>query len=120
MKGERLMRYLLRGKFTAKSLQIMQQQGAVNRTERAKERFRQMGAEIIQPYFVPTKGGLELIAIVEAEEETLAAILCAINAFGQIEEEAIRIMTPEEMDRVIERSLSVSMPATASEVAKHG
>src|SRR5262245_45579363 len=53
---------------------------------------------------LPTKGGLELIAIVEAEEEALAAILCAINAFGQIEEEAVRIMTPEEMDRVIERS----------------
>jgi hypothetical protein len=68
----------------------------------------------------PPKAALELIAIVEAEEETLAAILCAINAFGQIEEEAIRIMTPEEMDRVIERSLSVALPATASEVAKHG
>ena len=114
------MRYLLRGKFTAESLKIMQQQGAVNRTERAKERFRQMGAEIIQPYFVPTNGGMELIGIVEAEEETLAAILYAINAFGQIEEEAVRIMTPEEMDRVIERSRSVSLPATASEVAKHG
>src|SRR4026207_1438984 len=102
------MRYLIRGKFTAHSLQIMQQQGAVNRTERAKERFRQMGAEIIQPYFVPTNGGIELIGIVEAEEETLAAIHNAINAFGQIEKKAVRIMTPEEIKKKIERSHSVS------------
>ena len=110
MKGEQLMRYLIRGKFTAKALQSIQQQGAVNRVERAKERFRSMGAEIKEGYFVPTKGGLELIAIVEAEEEALAAILFAINSNGHIEEEAVRIMTPEEMDQVIERSRSVSLP----------
>jgi hypothetical protein len=69
-----------------------------------------MGAEIKEVYFVPTKGGLELIAIAEAEEDALAAILCAINGNGHIEEEAVRIMTPEEMDKVIERSRSVSLP----------
>ena len=71
-----------------------------------------MGAEIKEAYFVPTNGGLELIAIAEAEEEeeALAAILCAINGNGHIEEEAVRIMTPEEMDKVIDRSRSVSLP----------
>lgn len=104
------MRYFIRGKFTAKALQTIQQQGAVDRVERAKERFRAMGAEIKQAYFLPTKGGLELIAIAEAEEEALTAILCAINGNGHIEEEAVRIMTPEEMDKIIERSRSVSLP----------
>ncbi len=104
------MRYCIRGKFTASALKSIQQQGAVDRVDRAKERFRAMGAEIIQAYFVPTNGGLELIAIAEGEEEALAAILCAINANGHIEEEAVRIMTPEEMDKVIERSRSVSLP----------
>ena len=51
-----------------------------------------------------------MIAIAEAEEEALAAILFAINSNGHIEEEAVRIMTPEEMDQVIERSRSVSLP----------
>jgi hypothetical protein len=51
-----------------------------------------------------------LIAIAEAEEEALAAILFAINGNGHIEEEAFRIMTPEEMDQVIARSRSVSLP----------
>jgi uncharacterized protein with GYD domain len=104
------MRYFIRGKFTADALRSIQQQGAVDRVERAKERFRQMGAEIKQAYFVPTKGGLELIAIAEAEEDTLAAILFAINGNGHIEEEAVRIMTPDEMDKVIEKSRSVSLP----------
>lgn len=44
-----------------------------------------MGAEIKEAYFVPSKG--EIIAIIEAEEETLGAILFAINA-SHIEEEA--------------------------------
>ena len=104
------MRYLIRGKFTAGALKRIQQQGAVDRVERAKERFRLMGAEIQQAYFVPTTGGLELIGIVEAEEEALASILFAINDNGHIEEEAVRIMTPEEMDKVIERSRSVPLP----------
>ena len=67
-----------------------------------------MGAEIKEAYFVPTNSGLELIAIAEAE--ALAAILCAIHGNGHIDEEAVRIMTPEEMDKVIERSRSVSLP----------
>ena len=50
------------------------------------------------------------VRVVEAEEEALAAILFAINGAGHIEEEAVRIMTPEEMDQVIERSRSVSLP----------
>jgi uncharacterized protein with GYD domain len=104
------MRYLIRGKFTAQALRTIQQQGAPDRVERAKERFREMGAEIKQAYFVPTKGGLELIGIAEAEEDALAAILFAINGNGYIEEEAVRIMTPEEMDQVIEKSRSVSLP----------
>jgi uncharacterized protein with GYD domain len=104
------MRYLIRGKFTAQALRTIQEQGMVNRVERAKERFRAMGAEIQQAYFVPTNGGLELIAIAEAEEAALAAILFAINGNGHIEEEAVRIMTPEEMDQVIARSRSVSLP----------
>ena len=104
------MRYLIRGKFTAEALRAIQQQGAVDRVERAKERFRLMGAEIKEAYFVPTTGGLELIGIAEAEEHALAAILCAINGNGHIEEEAVRIMTPEEMDKVIETSRSVSLP----------
>ena len=82
----------------------------LDRVDRAKERFRDMGAEIQQAYLVPTNGGLELIAIAEAEEQTLAGILFAINSNGHIEEEAVRIMTPEEMDQVIERSRSVSLP----------
>jgi len=104
------MKYLIRGKFTARALKSIQEQGAVDRVERAKERFRRMGAEIKQAIFVPTTGGLELIAICEAEEEALAAILFAINANGHIEEEAVRIMTPDEMDQVIERSRSVRLP----------
>ena len=104
------MRYLICGKFTAKALRTIQEQGMVGRVDRAKERFRAMGAEIQQAYLVPTNGGLELIAIAEAEEQTLAAILFAINSNGHIEEEAVRIMTPEEMDQVIERSRSVSLP----------
>ena len=104
------MRYLIRGKFTAQALRTIQQQGMVDRVEKAKERFRAMGAEIKQAYLLPTTGGLQLIGIAEAEEKDLAAILCAINAFGHIEEEAVRIMTPEEMDEVIERSRSVALP----------
>jgi uncharacterized protein with GYD domain len=104
------MRYLIRGKFTAQALRTIQQQGMVDRVDRAKERFRAMGAEIEQAYLVPTRGALELIAICEAEEKDLAAILFAINGNGHIEEEAVRIMTPEEMDEVIERSRSVSLP----------
>jgi hypothetical protein len=42
------MRYLIRGKFTAQALRSIQQQGMVDRVERAKERFRAMGAEIKQ------------------------------------------------------------------------
>ena len=104
------MRYLIRGKFTAQALRSIQQQGMVDRVERAKERFRAMSAEIQQAYFVPTTGGLELIAIAEAEEKVLAAILFAIDGNGHIEEDAVRIMTPEEMDEVIETSRSVSLP----------
>jgi len=104
------MRYLIRGKFTSGALRNIQEQGAVDRVDRAKERFRAMGAEIKEAYFVPTNGGLELIAIAEAEEEALAAILCAINSNGHIEEEAVRIMTPEEMDKIIAKSRSVSLP----------
>jgi len=103
------MRYLIRGKFTPGALRTIQEQGAVDRVDRAKKRFRAMGAEK-EAYFVPTNGGLELIAIAEAEEEALAAILCAINGNGHIEEEAVRIMTPEEMDKVIQRSRTVSLP----------
>jgi hypothetical protein len=51
-----------------------------------------------------------LIAIAEAEEDALAAILFAINGNGHIEEEALRIMTPDEMDQVIAKSRSVSLP----------
>jgi uncharacterized protein with GYD domain len=40
------MRYLIRGKFTAQALRTIQEQGMVDRVERAKERFRAMGAEI--------------------------------------------------------------------------
>ena len=76
------MRYLIRGKFTAQALRTIQQQGMVDRVERAKERFREMGAEIKQAYLVPTAGVLELVAICEAEEEALAAILFAINGNG--------------------------------------
>ena len=54
------MRYLIRGKFTSQALRSIQEQGMVDRVERAKERFRAMGAEIKQAYFVPTTGGLEL------------------------------------------------------------
>src|SRR5215471_9124791 len=112
------MRYLIRGKFTAQALRTIQEQGAVDRVERAKERFREMGAEIKQAYFVPTKGGLELIAIAEAEEDALAAILFAINGNGHIEEEAVRIMTPDEMDQVIKKSRSVSLPKDEGRCAK--
>ena len=102
------MKYFIRGKFTAEGLRSVQQEGAIHRVERAKERFRLMGAEIKEAYFVPSKG--EIIAIIEAEEETLGAILFAINANGHIEEEAVRIMSPEEMEKVIERSRSVRLP----------
>jgi uncharacterized protein with GYD domain len=46
------MKYFIRGKFTADALKSIQKQGAIDRVERAKERFRLMGAEIKQAYFV--------------------------------------------------------------------
>jgi len=50
------MKYFVRGKFTVGGLKELQQQGATKRVERAKERFRLLGAEIELAYFVPSKG----------------------------------------------------------------
>ena len=105
-------RFLLQATFNQEAAKRLIEDGGTKRATAVQELLRQNEAHLENLYFSPQNDGPDAFAIVEVSvggADALGAMALAGRTTG-ITLTARRIFTPEEMDKVAEKSKSIPVP----------
>lgn len=105
-------RFLLQATFNPEAAKRLIEDGGTKRATAVQELLRQNEAHLENLYFSPQNDGPDAFAIVEVSvggADALGAMALAGRTTG-ITLTARRIFTPEEMDKVAEKSKSIPVP----------
>jgi hypothetical protein len=105
-------RFLIQATFSQEAAKRLIEEGGTKRAAAVQELLRQNEARLENLYFSPQNDGPDAFAIVELSvggADTLGAMALAGRTTG-ITVTARRIFTPEEMDKIAEKSKSLPVP----------
>jgi uncharacterized protein with GYD domain len=105
-------RFLVQATFNQEAAKRLMEEGGTKRAAAVQELLRQQEARLENLYFSPQNDGPDAFGIVEVSvggADALAAIALAGRTAG-ITLTARRIFTPEELDKVAERSKGLAVP----------
>ncbi len=90
--------YIILARLTQQGIQNIKE--SPNRLDAGKQAFRAMGAEIKAFYLV--NGQYDFVNIIEApDDETMAKVILALGAKGNVRTETLRAFTEEEYRKII-------------------
>jgi uncharacterized protein with GYD domain len=105
-------KFLIQTSFNQEAAKRLMEDGGTKRAAAVRELLRQQGAHLESLYFSPQNDGPDAFAIVEVPVgggDALGAIALAGRTAG-ITLTARRIFTPEELDKVAQKSKAIPVP----------
>ena len=102
-------KYLIKASYTAEGAKGLLKDGGSKRREAAEQALKSAGGKMEAFYFA--FGETDAFVIVEAPDNaTVSAASLAINSSGAVHTETIVLMTPEELDRAVKKSVTYRAP----------
>ena len=105
-------KFLIQATFNQEAAKRLIEDGGTKRAAAVQELFKQLGARLESLHFSPQNEGPDAFGIVEvpAGGADALAIVALAGRTGGITLTARRIYTPEELDKVAEKSKGVPVP----------
>src|SRR3954451_10054526 len=102
-------KYLIEASYTREGIDGVMRAGGSSRVEAVKEAVGSVGGELESFHFA--FGDHDAIVIVEApDNEAAAAIALSVNSAGGATAKTTVLLTPEEVDAAVERSVAYAAP----------
>jgi uncharacterized protein with GYD domain len=101
-------KFLMQASLTLDGVRAITQQGATKRAATIGEVARAAGGRVEAVYFTP--GRNEIFVIAELPQESIPALVWAVNGTGQVTVTPRRLLSPQEMDETIEKSKNLPVP----------
>lgn len=106
-------KFLVNASYTGEGLKGVMKDGGTGRRAAAEAAAKTMGGKLEAIYFA--FGKHDVVAIFDLPDNvTAAALALAVNASGMIETRTTPLLTPEEVDQAIRKSVKYPAPGTAS------
>jgi uncharacterized protein with GYD domain len=104
-------KYLFKASYTAEGLKGLKQAGAASRVAAVTEMCKSVGGTLES--FHLAFGADDVFAICDLpDDETAAAVAFTIGASGAVELETVKLLTVEQADKAIGRSVTYSPPGS--------
>jgi len=102
-------KYLIRASYTAEGAKGLLKDGGSKRVRTLEEALKPLGAKLESFYFA--RGETDVYAIIDAADNaTVTAVSLAVNASGAVRTGTTALLTPEEMDAAVKKSVSYTPP----------
>jgi uncharacterized protein with GYD domain len=102
-------KYLISASYTAEGAKGLMKDGGTKRRQAADQAIKSAGAKLDAFYFA--FGENDAVVIVDAPEHaTMAAVSMAINASGAVHTRTTVLLTPEEIDQAVKKTVSYRAP----------
>ena len=104
-------KYLVKASYTQEGLKGLLKDGGTKRRAAIEQAVQGMGGKLQAFYFA--FGETDVYAIADMPDNiTAAAISIAVTASGTVRATAIVLITPEEMDQVVKKTINYRPPGT--------
>jgi uncharacterized protein with GYD domain len=102
-------KYLFEARYSAEGAKGLEKEGGTSRREAVEKHLAEVGGSLESMYFA--FGDVDCYVIVDLPDNVSAAALSlAVNQSGAISTRAVVLMTPEELDRAIGRTVHFRPP----------
>ncbi len=102
-------KFLFKASYTSEGLSGLKQAGAASRVAAVSETCKSVGGSLESFHFA--FGDVDVFAICDLpDDETAAAVAFTIGAAGAVKLETVKLLTPEEADAAIGRSVAYRPP----------
>ena len=102
-------KYLIKASYTVEGVKGLLKDGGSKRREAADQALKSAGCTLEGFYFA--FGETDAFVIIDAPDHaTVSAASLAINASGAVHTETIVLMTPEELDRAVQKRVTYRAP----------
>jgi uncharacterized protein with GYD domain len=102
-------KYLIKVSYTAEGAKGLLKDGGSKRREVAEQALKSAGGKMEAFYFA--FGNTDAFVIVDAPNHaTVSAASLAINASGAVRTETVVLITPEEIDQAVKKSVTYRAP----------
>jgi uncharacterized protein with GYD domain len=102
-------KYLIKASYTAEGAKGLLKDGGSKRREIAEQALKSAGGKMEAFYFA--FGDTDAFVIVDAPDHaSVSAASLAINASGAVRTETIVLLTPEEIDQAVKKSVTYRAP----------
>ena len=102
-------KYLIKASYTAEGAKGLLKEGGSKRRENADQALRSAGAKMEAFYFA--FGDTDAFVIVDAPDHaSVSAASLAINASGAVRTETVVLLTPEEIDQAVKKTVTYRAP----------
>jgi uncharacterized protein with GYD domain len=102
-------KYLMEANYTLEGVRGVIQEGGSKRRDAAKAAIKSVGGKIEAFYFA--FGNPDAIVIVDAPDNvSAAAASAAINASGGVQVRTVVLLTPEELDEAVKKTVKYRAP----------
>jgi uncharacterized protein with GYD domain len=102
-------KYLIKASYTAEGAKGLLKDGGSKRREMAEQALKSAGGKMEAFYFA--FGGTDAFVIVDAPDHaSVSAASLAINASGAVRTETVVLITPEEIDQAVKKSVKYRAP----------
>ena len=104
-------KYLIEVTYTAEGARGLLKDGGVKRRQAAEQAMASVGAKMEAFYFA--FGDIDAYIIVDAPDHaSISAASLAVNAAGPVRLKTVVLMTPEEMDQAVKKTVTYQAPGT--------
>ena len=104
-------KYLIRASYTKEGAQGLLKEGGSKRVRAVEEALKPLGAKVESFYFA--LGESDLYCIIDAPDNAaVAAVSLAVNAGGAVRAETTVLLTPQEMDEIVKKSVAYTPPGS--------
>jgi len=102
-------KYLLQATYTAEGAKGLAKEGGSGRRKMIEDMLKTLGGRLEAFYFA--FGGADVYSIAELPDAvTAAAVSLAINQSGAVRLTSVQLLTPEEMDQAVKKSVGYRPP----------
>jgi uncharacterized protein with GYD domain len=102
-------KYLIEANYTLEGVRGLVQEGGSKRREAAKAAIKSVGGKVEAFYYA--FGNPDAILIVDAPDNvSAAAASAAINASGGVQVRTVVLLTPEELDEAVKKTVKYRAP----------
>jgi uncharacterized protein with GYD domain len=109
MEGENMAKYLITASYTAEGAKGLLKDGGTKRKHAAEQAVKTAGGKMEAFYFA--FGDHDAFIIVDAPDHAAAvATSVAVNASGAVSCKTTVLLTPEEMDQAVKKSITYHAP----------